>query len=139
MSCEDLVQLTLIVSNKFIFIVIFIENFNLYDLVALKFVVDVENFVKVRVEFISLGLGFPESIPLLIFLSFEIDDAEWVTFVIDTINVDQAAARYCELHFVWTFYAVQRFRIFFNVVITHLLCDVLKYLHVLPFTLFLLF
>ena len=95
MSCEDLVQLTLKVSNKFIFIVIFIENFNLYDLVALKFVVDVENFVKVRVEFISFGLGFPESSPLLIFLSFEIDDAEWVTFVIDTINVDQAAARYC--------------------------------------------
>ena len=89
---EDLVQLALKVSNEIVsIIVIMIENFNFYYLVSLKLVVDVENFVKVRIEVVSPGLGPAKFRPLLVFLCLKVDDGVWVALVSWAVDVNQAA------------------------------------------------
>ena len=91
-SSEDLVQLTLEISDEIVrIIVIMIENFNLYYLVSLELVVDVENFVKVRIEVVSPGLGPAKLRPLLVFLRLKVDYGVWVALVSWAIDVDQAA------------------------------------------------
>ena len=99
--CEKLVEVAFKVANQLIFIiVIFIEDFDLDDLISLEQVVHLEDLLEIRAQVIVDGFSAADTLPLEVFLGLDVDDAERITFT-SRVQVGQPTTLDLQRDLVW--------------------------------------